>query len=102
MDEKAMEIRVSGQEETSDDSVPSAPSLGSTSGYAAYRAAAYMPELAEQEKEKILYQTGVEILNDDPSSFSGAVKSELLSGNDQRNFMHVCGDIRKGTENNCR
>ncbi len=55
MDEKAMEIRVSGQEETSDDSVPSAPSLGSTSGYAAYRAAAYMPELAEQEKEKKFY-----------------------------------------------
>lgn len=55
MDEKAAEIRVSGQEETTADSVPSTPSLGSTSGYAAYRAAAYMPELADQEKEKKSY-----------------------------------------------
>lgn len=55
MDEKATEVRVSDQEGTSGDSVTSAPSLGNSSGYAAYRAAAYMPELADQEKEKKSY-----------------------------------------------
>ena len=52
MDEKAKEVRVSGQAEGLEDSIPSVPSLGSSSGYAAYRAAAYMPELADQQKEK--------------------------------------------------
>lgn len=55
MDEKATKIRISSQEETPADSVPSTPSLGNTSGYAAYRAAAYMPELVDQEKEKKAY-----------------------------------------------
>lgn len=52
MDEKAKEVRAFGQAEGLEDSIPSVPSLGSSSGYAAYRAAAYMPELADQQKEK--------------------------------------------------
>ena len=52
MDEKAKEVRAFGQAEGTEDSIPSVPSLGSSSGYAAYRAAAYMPELADQQKEK--------------------------------------------------
>lgn len=55
MDEKAREIQISSQPEGLEDAVPSVPSLGSSSGYAAYRAAAYMPELADQEKEKKSY-----------------------------------------------
>ena len=52
MDEKAKEVRAFSQAEGPEDSIPSVPSLGNSSGYAAYRAAAYMPELAEQQKEK--------------------------------------------------
>ncbi len=55
MDKWVMEVRMPGAEEPFADSAPSVPSLGNTSGYAAYRAAVCMPEIENQEEEKNSY-----------------------------------------------
>lgn len=52
MDAKATKVQVPDTAEVPPES-PSVPaSLGSTRGYAAYRAAAYMPELEGREEKK--------------------------------------------------
>lgn len=54
MDQKATRMQVPSHLDALADP-PQPPSLGNSTGYAAYRAAAYMPELAEQEEEKKAY-----------------------------------------------
>lgn len=55
MDLQATRLQVADSQESLEDTAAVPLSLGSSTGYAAYRAAAYMPEFAEQEEEKKPY-----------------------------------------------
>lgn len=55
MDLQATRVQVAESPELAGDPADIPPSLGSSTGYAAYRAAAYMPEFADREIEKKPY-----------------------------------------------